>query len=252
MQSVSPRSLRRVRWAVRAALTLGIAASVAANVLHAQPNTIARVIAAWPPIALLITLELVARVPVRRWPGWVRAGATAVIAGIAAWVSYWHMAGVAARYGEAADAAHLLPLSVDGLIIVASVSLVELSARIRADDSPAGSRAQSPAKTSAAVAPKPLVSLEKSSRQNVSPPSPDNAPTAVPADPDRERRATALAALARGDDREQVATTAGVTLRTLQRWADQAAAVTRTPRGGARRATTDPTAADDREAVPVP
>src|SRR2546430_8318053 len=60
-----------------------------------------------------------------------RLGATAGIAGIAAWVSYWHMAGVAAKYGESTSSAYLLPLSVDGLIIVGSVSLVELAGRIR-------------------------------------------------------------------------------------------------------------------------
>ncbi|WP_458329379.1 DUF2637 domain-containing protein [Micromonospora soli] len=48
-------------------------------------------------------------------------------------MSYWHLVGVAARHGETdAGAAYLLPISVDGLVIVASVSLVELTARIRA------------------------------------------------------------------------------------------------------------------------
>jgi hypothetical protein len=54
-----------------------------------------------------------------------------VIAGIAAWVSYWHMKDVAHTYGEATISAYLLPISVDGLIVVASVSLVELAGRIR-------------------------------------------------------------------------------------------------------------------------
>jgi outer membrane biosynthesis protein TonB len=125
--------LRRVRWAVRATLTLGVAASVAANILHAQPNPISQVIAAWPPLALLLTVELISRVPVhRRSLAAVRLVATATIAGIAAWVSYWHMVGVAAHYGETGPSPYLLPLSVDGLVIVASVSLVELAGRIRA------------------------------------------------------------------------------------------------------------------------
>src|SRR5690606_9091809 len=94
-------NLRRVRWAVRAVLALGVAASVTANVLHAQPNPISQTIAAWPPVALLLTVELISRVPVhRRGLAAVRLAATALIAGIAAWVSYWHMVGVAARYGE--------------------------------------------------------------------------------------------------------------------------------------------------------
>jgi hypothetical protein len=127
------RQLHRVRWGVRACLALGVAASVAANILHAQPDPIAKAIAAWPPLALLLTVELISRVPVhRRTLAAVRLAATAAIAGIAAWVSYWHMAGVAARYGESGAAPYLLPLSVDGLVVVASVSLVELAGRIRA------------------------------------------------------------------------------------------------------------------------
>lgn len=130
---MSLRQLRRVRWAVRSVLTLGVAASVAANILHANQNPIAQAIAAWPPLALLLTVELISRVPVyRRSLAAVRLGATATIAGIAAWVSYWHMAGVAARYGETGAAPYLLPLSVDGLVVVASVSLVELAGRLRA------------------------------------------------------------------------------------------------------------------------
>lgn len=122
-----------IRWAVRGTLFLGVAASITANVLHARDNPISQAIAAWPPLALLITVEVVARVPItRRWFAVVRVLATALIAGIAAWVSYWHMAGVAQRYGEQGSAPFLLPLSVDGLIVVASVCLVELGGRDRA------------------------------------------------------------------------------------------------------------------------
>ncbi|BCJ54913.1 hypothetical protein Asp14428_63880 [Actinoplanes sp. NBRC 14428] len=123
--------LRRVRWAVRATLVLGVAASVVANILHALDNPISQAIAAWPPLALLLTVELISRVPVhRRSLAFARLVATATIAGIAAWVSYWHMAGVAARYGETGASPYLLPLSVDGLIVVASICLVELGGRI--------------------------------------------------------------------------------------------------------------------------
>ena len=143
--------LRRVRWAVRATLVLGVAASVAANILHAEPNPISEVIAAWPPLALLLTVELISRVPVhRRSLAVVRLGATTTIAGIAAWVSYWHMAGVAARYGETGASPYLLPLSVDGLIVVASICLVELGGRISAVDTKDDQR------TAAAEAPAPV------------------------------------------------------------------------------------------------
>ncbi len=125
--------LRCFQWAVRVTLAIGVAASVCANVLHARDNLIAQTIAAWPPLALLLTVELVSRVPVhRRGLAAARICATAAIAGIAAFVSYFHMAGVAARYGESGLAPYLLPLSVDGLVVVASVSLVELAGRVRA------------------------------------------------------------------------------------------------------------------------
>lgn len=130
--------LQRIRWGVRCALVLGVAASVTANVLHALDNPISQAIAAWPPLALLLTVELISRVPVHRPVlAAARLLATATIAGIAAWVSYWHMAGVASRYGETGAAPYLIPLSVDGLIVVASVCLVELSGRIRTTGEPA-------------------------------------------------------------------------------------------------------------------
>lgn len=137
MTTLTLTGLRRIRWAVRATLFVGVAASVAANVLHAEPNPISQTIAGWPPLALLLTVELVSRVPVhRRSLAVLRVLATVVIAGIAAWVSYWHMSGVAARYGETDASPYLLPISVDGLIVVASISLVELAGRIRSHDTP--------------------------------------------------------------------------------------------------------------------
>jgi hypothetical protein len=149
--------LRRVRWAVRATLFLGVAASVVANVLHALDNPISQAIAAWPPLALLLTVELISRVPVhRRWLAAARLLATATIAGIAAWVSYWHMAGVASRYGETGASPYLLPLSVDGLIVVASICLVELGGRISTlenDGTAPASATQTPAPPAATVAP---------------------------------------------------------------------------------------------------
>ncbi|MFC0504983.1 DUF2637 domain-containing protein [Micromonospora costi] len=132
------RRLRRLRWAVRTVLTLGVVASIAANVLHARPHPVSQIIAAWPPLALLLTVELISRVPSHRRPlAVLRMLATTAIASIAAWVSYWHMVGVAARYGETdAGASYLLPLSVDGLVVVASISLVEIAGRIRAFGAP--------------------------------------------------------------------------------------------------------------------
>lgn len=151
--------LKRIRWAVRAALFLGVAASVAANVLHAQENPISQAISAWPPLALLLTVELTSRIPMhKRSLAALRVLATVAIAGIAAWVSYWHMQGVAVKYGETEASAYLLPVSVDGLIVVASVSLVELAGRIRAlEEQRANANAAASAVTAGIPAPQPAM-----------------------------------------------------------------------------------------------
>ncbi|HTF08542.1 MAG TPA: DUF2637 domain-containing protein [Asanoa sp.] len=127
-------------------LALGIGASLVANVLHAQDRLIAQCISAWPPLALLLTVELISRVPVhtRRLAG-ARIATTATIAGIAAWVSYFHMVAVCQRYGESTSAAHLMPVSVDGLIVVASICLAELGPRARPAPAPETAAATEPA-----------------------------------------------------------------------------------------------------------
>lgn len=119
----------RLRWAVRFAFIIGIAASVAANALHAQPNPISRTIAGWPPVALFIAVEFMLRIPIaRKRNAVIRMMATVALAVIAAWISYWHMAAVALKYGETGSSAYLLPFTVDGLLVVSAVSLVALTA----------------------------------------------------------------------------------------------------------------------------
>lgn len=49
----------------------------------------------------------------------------AIVGGIAAYGSYWHQVAVAAIAGERAELAHLIPLSVDGVMVVASVVMVD-------------------------------------------------------------------------------------------------------------------------------
>jgi hypothetical protein len=129
LKPVSSHSVSSGTPAARAAMIRSHAVSVAFR------DSPAALIAVWPPLALLLIVELISRIPVHsRSLAAARIIATAVIAGIAAWVSYWHMVGVAARYGETGAAPYLIPVSVDGLIVVASICLVELGGRIRISD----------------------------------------------------------------------------------------------------------------------
>lgn len=52
---------RRYRWSAWMAFWTGVGATVTANVLAAQPSTIARCISAWPAIAFLLVVEVITR-----------------------------------------------------------------------------------------------------------------------------------------------------------------------------------------------
>ena len=101
------------------------AVSVACNILAADPTPVGRAVAAWPPIALLLVVEVLARSPLPhgrlRWAAVIGAGGVAVVAAVA---SFHHMHEVALTAGESTLVAWLFPLSVDGLAVVASVALL--------------------------------------------------------------------------------------------------------------------------------
>jgi hypothetical protein len=52
---------RRYRWSAWVAFWTGVGASVTANVLAAEPSTIARSISAWPAVAFLLVVEVITR-----------------------------------------------------------------------------------------------------------------------------------------------------------------------------------------------
>ncbi|MGX4657380.1 DUF2637 domain-containing protein [Micromonospora sp. SCSIO 07396] len=55
------RAGRPVRWSARIAFLAGVGASVAANIAAAQPTLGARIVAAWPAVALLLVVEMLSR-----------------------------------------------------------------------------------------------------------------------------------------------------------------------------------------------
>ena len=82
--------------------------------------------ATWWPTALLVAIEILARVD---WPDrrrWValRYGGLVPVAAVAALVSYRHMAGLLTAWGEDAITAVVGPLAVDGLMVMATAALL--------------------------------------------------------------------------------------------------------------------------------
>jgi hypothetical protein len=93
------------------------------------PSPGAMVFAAFWPIALILSVEVLTRVSWR--PGFLfglaRYGGTTLVAAVAAVMSYRHMSGLLAIWGEDAWGAHLGPLAVDGLMVVAAAALLTMS-----------------------------------------------------------------------------------------------------------------------------
>jgi len=140
------KQLNRLRWVVLVVVLIGIGASIAMNILHAPDSLAARLVSAGPPIAVFAALELIARIPSSgRWTTVFRIAGAAVIACGAAAISYAQQRAAVVGLGFAGWEAMIWPLIVDGLMVVASVSLVEVVRLIRNVTNPAGAVAEGPA-----------------------------------------------------------------------------------------------------------
>ena len=118
------------RW-IRLTLAIGVAASVAANFLHTETSLETQLASVWPPLALLLAIEHVARRRLRDpRKNKVRTFALVVIAAICAIASYLNMVAYFRHLGTGVMA-WLLPLSVDGLVVLASVTLFDITDELR-------------------------------------------------------------------------------------------------------------------------
>jgi hypothetical protein len=61
----------------------------------------------------------------RNWTRFARNISAGIVASIAGYASYWHQVHVALAAGERTELAHVIPLSVDGVLVVASVCMVD-------------------------------------------------------------------------------------------------------------------------------
>lgn len=137
-------------WAYAGAI-VGGAVSVAANVAHsfvpaqpdgmddaawralpdAHPQPGAVMLAAFWPMALLLAVEVLARVDwptERRWTV-LRWGGVTPVAVVAAIVSYLHLSGLLHWYGEESLTVAIGPAAVDGLMVISTGALLALASR---------------------------------------------------------------------------------------------------------------------------
>lgn len=138
MNHFSTEQVKHLLRGTRGVLGFGIAASVSANVLHSltrpeaasDPNwkiASGAALSALAPLVLFACIELVSRIPIQsRVLGAVRLVVTFLVGGFAGWVSYWHMESVSETLGETGTAKYFYPLIIDGMMLVATISLIEL------------------------------------------------------------------------------------------------------------------------------
>lgn len=166
MSMLTRRSLLGARMVAWAGFLFGTVVSVGFNVLAAflippdeaqgwRPDTWTIIGAAVWPLALLVSIELLARVP---WPNTllakvIRYGAMSAVALFAAAISYQHIRSVllAWRYNELSSGVG--PLVIDGLMILAGYAMVVISAALAQQDSTTANVPKAPAPS----APEPLI-----------------------------------------------------------------------------------------------
>jgi hypothetical protein len=132
------KKLNELRWLShlsRGVMVVGFMASAGGNVLHARKTAVGIAIALAAPVMLFLAFELVSRIPLRPEASplfkWARVLATTAIAIIMASISY--RAQRQAFWEQTGDhwTAILLPGAIDALMVVGSISLIELGIQIR-------------------------------------------------------------------------------------------------------------------------
>jgi hypothetical protein len=137
MESSMTASSKGVRWAYLG-MGIGGVASILANIAHAclpdHPPAGSVIAAAFWPVALFVTIEILAK---NAWPSaarWtlLRWGGTLPVAAVTAVVSYRHMSGLLAAWGEDPLTATIGPIAVDGLLVMSTGAIIAAGARIAA------------------------------------------------------------------------------------------------------------------------
>lgn len=135
---MTPTAGRAIAWL---SFALGIAVSIAGNILHSAltPAGLGELVgAAFWPTALMLSIEILTRV---RWQngGWwmtARVVGLFLVGVVAAVLSYRHLAGLMTSWGEDIFNAHLGPLAVDGLMLLAATALLSISKEPKDDAEP--------------------------------------------------------------------------------------------------------------------
>jgi hypothetical protein len=122
--------------------------------MHAPGGIVARSIGGTPPIFLFLCIELIARIPATsRLLGIGRVIGSVAVAGLAFAISYQQQMEFIHNIGYAGWVAYAYPVIVDGAMMVATLSLVEVTRKVRGLRAELGDMADAPAAAMRAVSP---------------------------------------------------------------------------------------------------
>lgn len=123
---------RKLRWFLTATSAFGLGVSAALLVVHAPHNLFAQVVGAWPPVAVFLIIEIVARVKAtNRWLAIGRVAASLVVSGGGVYFSYFSQVDLIHSFGYDLPKSYVFPVLIDGFMIVSLLSMIEVTRKIR-------------------------------------------------------------------------------------------------------------------------
>lgn len=109
-----------------------VSVTVTLNVMHAPGGIVARSIGGTPPIFLFLCIELIARIPATsKLVTFGRIAGSVAVAGLAFGISYQQQMEFIHHIGYAGWVAYAYPIIVDGVMMVATLSLIEVTRKVR-------------------------------------------------------------------------------------------------------------------------
>jgi hypothetical protein len=121
-QNLTPaaRKARTARNTSRVVFGTGLVVSLAANVVASDHSVLGVASGLWAPLAFLLAMLMMENVPAKGAAGKARLVAMLFLALVAGWNSYWHLVEVFQMGGSDTLSAHLMPLTVDVMMALAS------------------------------------------------------------------------------------------------------------------------------------
>jgi len=121
--TAAQRKATTARRTAQGVFGLGVAVSLTANMLASAHTVIGVATGLWAPVAFLAAMAMMENVPAKGLAGRLRFTGILFLAGIAGWVSYWHLVEVFQTGGADVISAHLLPLTVDVMMAFAGPAM---------------------------------------------------------------------------------------------------------------------------------